>query len=126
MRRSLKGFLAAMLVVVGLLTGVRGDDRELGKSAWTIRFWPFSKRAPETQTHAAGQAADKQQAQIEAARKLRAELDWKRRAEVCQKLRQIAFETKDDELDRLAERLDQRAWDVYVRQVEQARSREGR
>ena len=49
--------------------------------------------------------------------RLRAELDWKRRCEVCQKLRQIAYETNDDELDRFAERLDQRAWDVYLKQT---------
>jgi hypothetical protein len=36
-----------------------------------------------------------------------------RRQEVCLKLRQIAKDLNDPELDRLAAQLDQRAWDVY-------------
>jgi len=43
--------------------------------------------------------------------------EWQRRLEVCDKLKQIAFETGDRELDRKADDLDQRAWDIYVQRT---------
>jgi hypothetical protein len=88
------------------------------KASWTATWWPWSsKKAPEAKKDGDGESVINVRTQVDAARRLRAELDWKRRAEVCQKLRQIAYETKDEELDRQAERLDQRAWDAYVRQL---------
>jgi hypothetical protein len=47
----------------------------------------------------------------------KAQWEWQRRIEVCEKLRQIAFETGDQELSRKADALDQRAWDVYVQRT---------
>lgn len=88
------------------------------KSSWTASLWPWSSnKSPEGRKDNTGQPVSDRKKEADAARRLRAELDWKRRAAVCQKLRHIAYETKDDELDRYAERLDQRAWDVYVRQL---------
>src|SRR5207253_7793573 len=43
--------------------------------------------------------------------------EWQRRTEVCYKLKQIAIETGDKELDRKADALDQRAWQVYVQRT---------
>ena len=40
--------------------------------------------------------------------------EWQRRIEVCERLKQIALESGDQELSRKADALDQRAWDVYV------------
>ncbi len=115
--------VARALLVFGLLAGVgtalRAGDEE-SRSSWTGHLWPgswFAKKVPEGKKDAKGEPVKDNKADVEAARRLRAELEWKRRAEVCQKLRQIAFETHDDELDRFAERLDQRAWDTYVRQT---------
>ena len=40
--------------------------------------------------------------------------DLERRQEVCMRLREMAHESGDEELMRLADQLDQRAWDTYV------------
>jgi hypothetical protein len=90
------------------------------KASWTARLWPgswASTKVPEGKKDGRGEPIKEGRATLDAAQRLRAELDWKRRAEVCQKLRQIAFETNNEELDRLAERLDQRAWDIYVKRI---------
>lgn len=47
----------------------------------------------------------------------KAHWEWLRRLEVCDKLKQIALETGDQDLARKAEALDQRAWDVYVQRT---------
>ncbi len=46
-----------------------------------------------------------------------AQADLVRRQEVCQKLREIALETGDDDLARKADQLDQRAWDAFVQRT---------
>ena len=38
---------------------------------------------------------------------------WLRRQEVCIKLHQVARDTNDLELDRMASQLDKRAWELY-------------
>jgi hypothetical protein len=48
-------------------------------------------------------------------RQANAKADLIRRLEVCDKLRELAFQTGDDELLRKADRLEQRAWDVHAR-----------
>jgi len=111
--------LALAVVALFWASAHAGDDDE-AKPSWTAKLWPgtwFAKKTPEAQKDNKGQPVKDAKADLDAARRLRAELDWKRRAEVCQKLRQIAFEINDDELDRFAERLDQRAWDVYLKQT---------
>ncbi len=44
----------------------------------------------------------------------KAQAEWLRRQEVCDKLRAIALECGDKDLARKADALDQRAWDLYV------------
>ncbi len=108
----------ALTLAAACWHGAEGSAADGPKSSWAAALWPWSsKKVPEGQKDGAGQPVSNVKNEADAARRLRAELDWKRRAEVCQKLRQIAYETKDEELDRFAERLDQRAWDVYVRQL---------
>jgi hypothetical protein len=120
MRRHMlaRGWLALALLAACWASARGGDDD--AKPSWSSRLWPgnwFAKKTPEGQKDGKGQPVKEIKADPEAGRRLRAEFDWKRRAEVCQKFRQIAFETNDDELDRFAERLDQRAWDVYLKQT---------
>jgi len=50
-----------------------------------------------------------------------AKADLERRQEVCLKLREIAIANGDDDLQRKAEMLDQRAYDLYVAAKNQAR-----
>ena len=112
--------MSALAVVALFWASARAGDDDEAKPSLTAKLWPgtwFAKKTPEAQKDNKGQPVKDAKADFDAARRLRAELDWKRRAEVCQKLRQIAFETNDDELDRFAERLDQRAWDVYIQRV---------
>lgn len=122
MRQTSFYLVGTLVVSVGALAAVGRVDADPPQSSWTAKLWPWSKKVPEGQKDATGQPAKETKADLDAPRRLRAELDWKRRAEICQKLRQIAYETKDDELDRFAERLDQRAWDVYIRQTGAART----
>lgn len=96
-------------------TIVRAD--EPAKSNWTQRVIPWHKPAPEAQKDSEGRTFTSTTPDVDASRRLRAELDWKRRALVCQKLREIAAHTGDAELERFAERLDQRAWDLYMRHL---------
>lgn len=49
----------------------------------------------------------------------REKADWIRRAAVCDRLREIAAVTSDDELDRQAEQLNQRAWQVFLKRTSQ-------
>ena len=111
-------FAAAFLA--GCWASVGDGAAQEAKPSWTARLWPWGKKVPEGQKDGKGQLVADNKADVDAARRLRAELDWKRRAEICQKLRQIAFDTNDEELDRFADRLDQRAWDAYVKQTDVA------
>lgn len=60
--------------------------------------------------------APRPSAQAEAAANLRRleEAKLHRRQDVCLRLREIARETNDDDLERRAIQLDQRAWEVYL------------
>ncbi len=40
-----------------------------------------------------------------------------RRQEVCLRLREIAFQTGDDDLSRKADELDQKAWEAYRQRI---------
>jgi hypothetical protein len=126
MRRFL---LALVILAAAALTGWASAHADEGEAkSWSSRLWPWSsakKDVPEAKKDAKSEPATNAATQAAAARRLRAELDWKRRAEVCQKLRQIAYETGDDELDRFAERLDQRVWDEYVKRLEGAPPTDG-
>jgi hypothetical protein len=100
---------AGLAVSVAL---VRADDPEPAKQSW-FGFW--KKQPPEAQKDSAGNVVTSVSSHADPGARLRAELDWKRRAEICQKLREIAASTGDADLERFAERLDQRSWDLYLR-----------
>jgi hypothetical protein len=90
----------------------RADDPQPPKQSW-FGFW--GKQAPEAQKDSAGKVVTSVSTHVDPGRRLRGELDWKRRAEICQKLREIAASTGDADLERFAQRLDQRSWDLYLR-----------
>jgi hypothetical protein len=60
---------------------------------------------------------------LKAAKKAKA--DWERRVDVCDKLRRIAEETEDEDLRRKVDRLEQRAWDIYLAAKNAATELEG-
>lgn len=84
-------------------------------TAWFKSLWPFhKKKAPEpvpiTQSTPPESAS---------ARQAREKTDYLRRIAVCDKLRDIAFQTSDDELSRKADQLDQRAYAIFMKHTGQ-------
>src|SRR5207245_2565264 len=47
----------------------------------------------------------------------REEAAYLRRLAVCDKLKQIAYQTNDEKLQRQAEQLDERVWEVYSQRI---------
>jgi hypothetical protein len=106
--------------MTGALCAAEGPPAAEGQSlkeTWAERVLPWTRKVPEGAKTADGKEMTPRIFHAGAARKLRAELDWQRRAAVCQKLRALAAQSGDVELDRFAERLDQRAWDAYIRLI---------
>jgi hypothetical protein len=112
-----------MLVALGTGALVRADDPDSdaapAKTSWYARLWPWKSKAPapkaKQEASPQAEAAQKRLAAIHAASalKARAMTDWTRRVAVCDRLREIAILTNDDELRRKADQLDQRAFAMY-------------
>jgi hypothetical protein len=100
------------------------------------RWFGFAKKAPERPSRGGAErkakpeggeaakasgGAGRRSAVVEEAATARAleEAAWQRRAAVCDKLREIAVQANDPELERLAEELDGRAWEVYLQRTQQ-------
>jgi len=87
--------------------------------AWMPRWLTMRGRSHEVKK--VGPAQEPQPAPVSpllspraAEAKRQAELDkWTRRVDVCDKLRKIALDTGDEELQRKADFLDQKAWEAY-------------
>ena len=109
-RGSLRTWLFALacgLMAVGLASG---DEP---RSTWFTRlFMPGVKTAETKKDDPASKAA----APVVVDEKL-AKAEWLRRVEVCDKLREIAAENRDDDLKRRADQLESRAWDTYARKT---------
>jgi hypothetical protein len=108
-------WIIALSVGFGLAGLARGDDdaKPAKTGNWFTRLFtrdsaPKKKENGAKKDDAAPSAALLRQ---------KAYWEWQRRLEVCDKLKQIAFETGDKDLDRKADALDQRAWDVYVQRT---------
>jgi hypothetical protein len=83
-------------------------DLDQPKPSWFQRLWPFhKKKTPPPASVLKGPV------ESAAARRARETADFLRRMAVCDKLKDIAFQTNDEELLRKAEQLDQRALAVY-------------
>lgn len=114
----------ALVVGLGLLSPAWAEDAaQKSRSPWWGRLFPWAKTA-EGKAEKEGRSArsEKQPAPmvessaVQRARELAA---WRRRVEVCDKLREIGLLNKDDNLVRKADQLDQRAWDTYIRRTAQ-------
>jgi hypothetical protein len=126
-------------LAVGLSTGpVRaGDEDESGDAAksappkaaasrWGGSWFgsqkkpPAKKPEPRSGKEQAAAAPAKKvptRAEAEAAERAREQANYLRRAEVCLKLMEVAYDTNDDELRRLAEQLEERARRTYAQRV---------
>lgn len=107
---------AALGLALGLgAAGLALGDDAPARGNWLTRLFvagPAAKKDDEP-------ANDEKAPSALPPRLLRAQAkdDLLRRLEVCDRLREIAFQNGDDELRRKADQLDQRAWDAYAQQM---------
>ncbi len=106
--RRWSAWAVAAFVALLLPLGVFGQDSTTGRMGWFTRLFQRNEsEAEEKKT-----ASDKPY--VSPARQRAVEKrKWLRRLEVCDRLRQIASETGDEELARKADRLDERAWEIF-------------
>jgi hypothetical protein len=81
---------------------------------WYARWWSASKAEPVAKV---GEEKDTPPGPTPQQLKAKAQADWQRRMEVCQRLREVAHENGDGELARQAEELEQRVSEAYQRQT---------
>ena len=121
MRRCLACVLTTILVL-GMVQGARAQwstPRDQSQPRWWQRMWPFHKKEAPPPLVAASPV------ESPVARKTREQAIYFRRIAVCDKLKDIAFQTKDDELLRKADQLDQRAFAIYQQHTGQAAAGSG-
>jgi hypothetical protein len=99
-------FLLSALTLGLTIVCVRADD---GTTFWR-RFARSGVKERDAERSSA-QSETPEQAQA------RARLDWHRRVAVINKLREIGLRTSDQELLRQADKLDERAFEVYMKQT---------
>ncbi|MBI3408641.1 MAG: hypothetical protein HY040_09825 [Planctomycetes bacterium] len=118
-QRSFWAWVLALGVSLGTVGLARADDDASAASNgnWFTRMFRRQPAAPKTDEKARVAAANVPQAESAAQVRVRAQMELMRRQEVCDKMREIAFQTSDDELRRQADQLDQRAWDAYVQKT---------
>jgi hypothetical protein len=117
---------AALILALGL--GVVGTASAQESGSWFTRL--LNPAAEKVDPEKSADKADSPKVNpavnrtaLKAARKAKA--DWERRTEVCLKLREIALETRDDELLKKVEQLEKRSWDVYIAATNVATEMEG-
>ena len=116
MRRCLVCVLTTILVL-GMVQSARAQwstPRDPSQPRWWQRMSPFHKKeAPPPLVPAVP-------VESPVARKAREQAIYFRRIAVCDKLKDIAFQTRDDELLRKADQLDQRAFAIYQQHTGEA------
>lgn len=110
---QLRGFLIALTMSAACAGVVAASE-----PSWWSRLWGRNKQAPAAKK-AEPPKADSQQATVIPSREKEI---WLRRAEICQKLREIALTSNDEALLRKADQLDQRAFDTYMQKIAGVRS----
>lgn len=131
-RLAVWGIGAAVLLMLSLAAATAADDDDDVRPASRSRTWPPpggllmpSKKKPPAKTEkdksktgdadkrAAGTTQRSGMADTALALREQEMAKLLRRQEVCLKLHQVARDTNNADLERLATQLDQRAWDVY-------------
>ena len=117
--RSTWTWILTLVLGLGLAALAHAQDDEAGPvktGNWFTRLFQRDGAAKKKDTEAKKDDATPAPPSPAPLRQ-KAYLEWQRRIEVCEKLKQIALETGDQELSRKADALDQRAWDVYVQRT---------
>ena len=114
------GALALALALGATALGRAGEDDDppagdAPRGNWFTRlFRPSARKKVEPK---ANEVKDPAPPPSPAVMRQRAYMEWLRRQEVCDKLREIALETGDEELRRKADSLNQRIWDSYLQRT---------
>jgi hypothetical protein len=119
MRRGMRWRRAIALGLgLGLATLAKADEDDVKPPAPTGNWFThlFSKDTHKKKD-ADGKKSEVPARPSAAMIRQKAQAEWLRRQEVCDKLRAIALESGDKELARKADALDQRAWDLYVQRT---------
>lgn len=111
---SLRGVLFVIAVAVLAETTAIAAERD---ASWWSRLWGRGNAPPAKKSADAGKAV--KPATVIPSREKEI---WLRRAEICQRLREIALSNNDDALLRKADQLDQRAWETYLQRIANVRS----
>lgn len=117
MRRAIGGLGALSLATLSLTflaAGQAGADDKPSANFFT-RLLPWNKPKPEPRKEEATAVA---QTQLVQARLAAAKTSYFERLKVCNKLREVALQSGDDELLRKAEQLEIRVWDAYQGQMQ--------
>jgi hypothetical protein len=110
-------FGAALLALAAVVSPLRAEDpapAQATKAPWYKRMFgigPDPLPPPKPVKHDPAMDAARERA--------RAEADLTRRQQVCDELRLIALDTKNESLAAKADELDRQAWELYRKQTEQ-------
>jgi hypothetical protein len=119
MRRSMRWQWALALGLgLGLATLAQADEDDVKPPAPSGNWFThlFSKDTAKKKDADAKKGEAPAKPSVALIRQ-KAQAEWLRRQEVCDKLRAIALESGDKELARKADALDQRAWDLYLQRT---------
>jgi hypothetical protein len=117
--RGMATLAAALLVGLGTAAAQeRPGEKEpapkpqSGGGSWLAWLWPFGRKAEEKKAP----ASETRPNAVESARVVRVRelAALHRRQAVCDRLREVAYRTGDQELLRQAEDLENMAWDTYA------------
>ncbi|MCI0639778.1 MAG: hypothetical protein L0Y72_08935 [Gemmataceae bacterium] len=110
-------WICALALGVGVATLAQAEDgtaKSAGNWFTPMLPWNLGKNAPEPKSPPPATVEAPAPAKVHPqATRLRAEQEWLRRQEACDKLREVALQTNDTDLLTKAEVLEKRAWEVY-------------
>ena len=117
--------IAALTLTVGLgFVGLACADEPTTGGWWSNLFTrPAAKTASDKDLSAAGKEDPSKPPPSNRARQAKADLE--RRQAICLRLQQVAHEANDEELMRMADQLDQRAFDAYLAAVNRGTTPDG-
>ncbi len=113
MRGTWRGWVTVAIALGLTGSGWSAEPDNPKKSSWLPGWLSFAKKAEE-------KPAPAQTLRIDPALlRDKEKADHFRRVEVCNRLREIAYQTKDLDLERKANHLEQRAFDLYLQRLGQ-------
>jgi hypothetical protein len=116
--------LAATLTATALAKEPPGRKEFRPPSRGLIEAWFTGKNAPPRKPNKAAERVREEEAEVRptkvdetAANRAVEEAAYLRRLQVCTKLREVAVQTNDVDLERLVDQLEERVWNVYAQRT---------